>query len=98
VEHVLEHDPGEPPAVRVACSTTPEAVSIAVWNGGPPVPDHLLASFFDKFNSTKSASGGTGLGTTFARIVTEAHGGSISVSSSAEDGTRVRMTLPRVVS
>lgn len=97
-EHVLEHVPGEPPAVRVTCGTSAESVSIEVWNGGPPVPEHRLASFFDKFNSTKSASGGTGLGTTFARIVTEAHGGSISVSSSAEDGTRVRIVLPRVVS
>lgn len=98
VEHVLEHVTGEPPAVRVACASASETVTIEVWNAGPPVPDHLLERFFDKFNSTKTASGGTGLGTTFARIVTEAHGGSISVSSSAEDGTRVRMVLPRVVS
>ncbi|MDA0378934.1 MAG: sensor histidine kinase [Bacteroidetes bacterium] len=98
MEHVLEHTVDAPPPVRVACATEPASVSIEVWNGGPPVPDHLLESFFDKFNSTKAASGGTGLGTTFARIVTEAHGGSISVSSSAEDGTRVRLVLPRVVS
>ena len=98
VEHVLEHEAEDPPDVQVHCATTSDTVSVEVINGGPPIPDYLLERFFDKFNSTKTASGGTGLGTTFAHIVTEAHGGSISVSSSAEDGTRVRITLPRGVS
>lgn len=84
--------------VQVVCELAGKAVIVTVANGGPPIPDHMLPTFFEKFNSTKSESGGTGLGTTYARIVTEAHGGSISVSSSAEDGTRVRVELPRVVS
>jgi len=84
--------------VRVVCTLEEEAVGIEVINGGAPVPAYVISSFFEKFNSTKTASGGTGLGTSYAQIVTEAHGGSISVSSSEEDGTRVRVELPRIVS
>lgn len=98
-EHILENpDDSAKEGVRVMCALEDDSVTVTVWNGGPPVPDHLLASFFDKFNSTRLGQGGTGLGTTYARIVTEAHGGSISVGSSTEDGTRVHMSLPRVVS
>jgi signal transduction histidine kinase len=99
-EHVVasENDEVIAAGVHVVCSLSQDAVVIDVINGGTPVPDYLITTFFDKFNSTKSGSGGTGLGTTYARIVTEAHGGDISVSSSVEEGTRVRVTLPRVVS
>ena len=95
-EHVLETSPN--PVVTVSCTADEAVVTVDVHNGGDPVPPERLATFFDRFNSTKLGQGGTGLGTTYARIVTEAHGGSISVSSSAEDGTRVRISLPRVVS
>jgi CheY-like chemotaxis protein len=84
--------------VLVQCNASESSVTIDIINGGDPVPQERLTTFFEKFNSTKAGEGGTGLGTTYARIVTEAHGGSISVSSSAEDGTRVRVELPRVVS
>lgn len=102
VEHLRttngnEDGPG-PQGVQVLCSAEESTVTIDVVNGGDPIPEDRLATFFEKFNSTKAGDGGTGLGTTYARIVTKAHGGSISVSSSEEDGTRVRVELPRVVS
>ncbi|MDE2995202.1 MAG: HAMP domain-containing sensor histidine kinase [Bacteroidota bacterium] len=95
-EHVLETSPN--PVVTESCTADDATVTVDVHNGGDLVPPERLATFFDRFNSTKLEQGGTGLGTTYARIVTEAHGGSISVSSSAEDGTQVRISLPRVVS
>lgn len=88
----------DPVPVLVECGATDSMVSIDIVNGGTPIPEDRLATFFEKFNSTKAGEGGTGLGTTYARIVTEAHGGAISVSSSAADGTRVRVELPRAVS
>jgi len=98
-EHLLgANEDARQAGVQVSCSEGPSTVVIEIVNGGAPVPEKQLATFFEKFNSTKTGDGGTGLGTTYARIVTEAHGGSISVSSSAEDGTRVRVVLPRVVS
>ncbi len=101
VEHVEVHagaGVNGQAGVQVRCSSEGDTVVVEVANGGPAIPEDRLATFFDKFNSTKTGAGGTGLGTTYARIVTEAHGGSISVSSSEADGTRVRVTLPRAVS
>ena len=69
---------------------------IVVRNGGEPIPEHRLVTFFDKFNTTKADSGGTGLGTSYAKLVLKAHGGGIWVSSSAEEGTKVTISLPVV--
>jgi len=98
-EHLVDADPAARHAgVQVVCSESATHVITDIINGGAPVPENLLDTFFDKFNSTKAGRGGTGLGTTYARIVTEAHGGAISVRSSIEEGTRVRVELPRVTS
>ncbi len=95
VEHVQALD--EPSRrVDVYCSVEPTAVLISVQNGGAVIPPERLATFFDKFNTTKGNDGGTGLGTTYARIVTEAHGGTVSVWSSEDQGTLVSVRLPLV--
>jgi two-component system sensor histidine kinase/response regulator len=93
VEHVVGLDE-QLRRVDVFCSSDKDHVYISVQNGGPPVPQALLPAFFDKFNTTKAEQGGTGLGTSYAKLVTEAHGGTISVSSSALEGTRVTVVLP----
>ena len=69
-------------------------LDIRVCNGGPPIPTERLERFFEKFNSTKVAQGGTGLGTSYSFVVVTAHGGNISVTSSAEDGTCILVQLP----
>lgn len=70
------------------------SVRVDIHNGGTPVPVQILDTFFDKFNSTKRDSGGTGLGTSYALIVVEAHGGKIGVTSTEEQGTIVSVELP----
>jgi len=95
VEHVSELD-DQVRRVDVFCSINNGIVSVLVQNGGAPVPQALLPAFFDKFNTTKAEQGGTGLGTSYARLVTQAHGGSISVTSSALEGTQVTVQLNAV--
>ena len=82
--------------VGISCARDQGFVVIDIQNGGEPIPEDRLATFFDKFNTTKSEHGGTGLGTTYAKLVVDAHEGDISVSSSSEEGTRVSIRLPRV--
>lgn len=94
VEHVRDLPPTEQ-KLSVALGDIDNGVGIVVANGGPPIPSDLLPHFFEKFNSTKKGSGGTGLGTSYAYTVVTAHGGRMSVSSSAEEGTRVRVWLPK---
>jgi len=63
---------------------------IHINNRGEPVPKEKLELFFEKFNTDrKKKNSGTGLGTTYAYLVTKAHGGDISVESDAVNGTTV---------
>lgn len=57
------------------------------------VPVEVQDTFFDKL-STAGKSGGTGLGTYSALLMTEVMGGTISMSTSETDGTLVTVTLP----
>jgi signal transduction histidine kinase len=68
-------------------------VRIAVRNEGTPIPPDRLARIFDRFNSTKS--GRMGVGTTVARLLAEAQGGSLCASSSPEEGTIFTIRLPK---
>jgi PAS domain S-box-containing protein len=80
--------------------TQPDAeVRIAVHNGGPPIPDDLLAVLFDPFRSRalpreRRSSGGLGLGLYISQQIVASHGGRIEVASSAEAGTTFTVVLP----
>ncbi|MFW6312315.1 MAG: response regulator [Spirochaetota bacterium] len=97
VEHVAVHGPGTRDGVRVSVVRDRARCVVTVANGGPPIPPDRLAGFFEKFNSNRTEkAGGLGLGTTYARIVTRAHGGEISVTSTEEEGTIVTVALPGI--
>lgn len=94
LENAWEHDP-EPVRVEVA-AIGPDQLEVTLCNGGEPIPPERLKTIFEKYNTTKSGRGGTGLGTTIARLFVQAHGGVITATSSAEAGTCFRVRLPRV--
>lgn len=94
VEHVAGLEDVTDRLVLVAVKDTPLGVKIVIHNQGDPIPEDLLDVFFEKFN-THEKQGGTGLGTTYAFLVTQAHGGEIDVVSSEKDGTTVTVTLPK---
>ncbi len=95
IEHVADlEDPSEK-TVLIDLSNRNGRLVVAINNRGEPVPQDRLETFFEKFNSTgKRKRGGTGLGTTYAWLVTRAHGGSVSVASDRETGTTVTLELP----
>jgi len=72
---------------------------IEVANRGEPVPPATLPFIFDAFRKGRtahsSATPGLGLGLFIAQQIARAHGGSIDVSSSENDGTTFRVRLPR---
>ena len=67
------------------------ALSVAD-NGCGMSPEFLRDSLFRPFQSTKSK--GLGIGMFQARMVVEAHGGSIQVESETGKGTTVRVSFP----
>jgi signal transduction histidine kinase len=89
----LQHREG-PVSVRVRGE--PAQIVVEVTNGGAPIPQDILPSIFDSFRSGVRRRGDhLGLGLFISRAIAEAHGGALSVESSAQTGTRFRATLPR---
>jgi signal transduction histidine kinase len=73
-------------------------VVIEVEDNGPGIPPAYLERIFEKFGrfSTEQPAlqSSTGLGLTLCRLVVEAHGGTIGVTSAIGQGTTFRVTLP----
>ncbi|PCC72350.1 RsbT co-antagonist protein rsbRD N-terminal domain-containing protein [Nannocystis exedens] len=74
-----------------------DAVVIEVHNWGPPIPADRRVSLFEPFQGdpTLQARASLGLGLHISRQIVLAHGGTIEVCSTAEDGTTFTCTLPR---
>jgi two-component system sensor histidine kinase/response regulator len=80
-----------------ASGSEPDQVSFSVHNSGAIAP-HVRERLFDPFRAggdPLTRSGGLGLGLFIVKQIVEAHGGKIAVSSSAADGTRFEVQLPR---
>lgn len=71
-------------------------VEIAVRNSGSYIPPEHLSRVFERFYRVERSRGGPngGLGLAIASEIVAAHSGRIEVSSSLDDGTEFRFTLP----
>jgi signal transduction histidine kinase len=94
--------PGEPVSLRA--SGDPDAVFVQVSNRGRVIPGNALAMIFNPLVQLAPApedrgrpSTSIGLGLFIAREITQAHGGSIGVESSEEDGTVFTVRIPRAL-
>jgi signal transduction histidine kinase len=77
-------------------------VTIAVHNGGPPIPPDLIPTIFEPLvrdgsreSPARRQVGSIGLGLYIARAIVAAHGGTVDVTSSAAAGTSFTLRLPR---
>jgi signal transduction histidine kinase len=82
--------------VRLNATADAEALTIDVWNGGEPIAAANLARIFAPFwrSSTSARREGLGLGLYICDQIVKAHGGTLAVASSREDGTRFTARLP----
>jgi len=85
--------------IRVTLRGGPTAIHGEVLSFGAPIPPPVLPHIFHPFrraNDLKSTStSGLGLGLFITREIVRAHGGTISVASSAADGTSFVFEIPR---
>jgi signal transduction histidine kinase len=74
------------------CNHAAQTVTMSINNRGEVIPENILLRIGEPFFTTKSR--GTGLGMGIVKRMVEAHGGYLKITSSAEQGTDVLITLP----
>ena len=84
--------------IRVGVSTGPDSVAVAVEDDGPGIPPEDLPHVFDRLYQsvrTPAREGGSGLGLTIVKELTEAMDGRVQVQSPCQTrgGTRVVVAL-----
>ncbi|WNG40957.1 PAS domain S-box protein [Archangium violaceum] len=100
VSNALRHGAADSP-VRVELEGEGDPVVLHIQNHGPPIPTGLLPHLFDPFRRGRGLehgerrSEGLGLGLYIVQEIVHAHGGSIDVTSNAEEGTTFTVHLPR---
>jgi two-component system, OmpR family, sensor histidine kinase ChvG len=91
---VQHHAPGS--VISVHVSDAPGGMlRTSVSNRGPVISEAVMARIWDRFFTTRAKQGGTGLGLAIVASIVKAHGGVVSVASTAEDGTTFSFDLPR---
>ena len=68
---------------------------VHITDNGPGIPDHMHQKIFEHLYTTKQMGKGTGLGLTISqKIVTEHHGGRITVDTLPGQSTRFSIYIP----
>ncbi|MDX2161071.1 MAG: GAF domain-containing protein [bacterium] len=83
--------------IRAALDATDGFLRVEVVDSGAGVPDDYKTRLFDRFVQVQGRTGsrrGSGLGLTFCRLVTEAHGGRIWIEDNPGGGSIFAFTLP----
>lgn len=100
VGNAIKHGaPGSP--ITITLEGEPDEVLLSVHNTGVPIPEAQLKQIFLPFKSGKIDGGeevqgkSIGLGLYISEEIVAAHGGTISVDSSAGRGTRFVVRLPK---
>jgi signal transduction histidine kinase len=84
------------PTLRVTTRETGDAVEITVRDNGTGIPPEIRDKLFQPFFTTKPTGEGTGLGLSISYdIITQQHGGRITVESEPGAYTKFTIRLPR---
>ena len=89
--HGLPHSP-----VKIRASTDETDLVLEVWNAGEPIPRESIGKIFEPFwrHSVSASRHGLGLGLHICAQIVQAHAGTISVTSTQENGTQFTARLP----
>jgi len=88
-------DPKFKPTLKVSTRDLGDAVEINIRDNGVGIPPEIRDKLFQPFFTTKPTGEGTGLGLSISYdIVTQEHGGTISVDSQIGEFTEVTVRLP----
>lgn len=97
VENAIKYS-GRAVEIIAEASVCNETVEIRISDNGNGISSGDLRHIFDRFYRGKASAGeqpGMGLGLAYVKLLTEAHGGCITVSSSEGKGTCFTIKLPQ---
>jgi len=84
------------PVLSVRTREADDGVEVRVRDNGTGIPTDIKDKLFQPFFTTKPTGEGTGLGLSISyEIVTQQHGGTITVDSEVGDFTEFTVRLPR---
>ncbi|HEX8434119.1 ATP-binding protein [Archangium sp.] len=97
-KNALDYSPSDTP-VDFTLQDEGDTVCVEIHNEGPPIPCALLAGIFEPFRRAVEGDGhptsGLGLGLYIVEQIARAHGGTVAVRSTEEEGTTFTLQLPR---
>lgn len=95
--NAIQHGAPDSP-IRVRIVDEGNSVRLEVHNYGPPIPESILPIIFDPFRrgGTGHPSKGLGLGLYITQQIVRSHGGTLTVESSQDGGTKFSVVLPRI--
>ncbi|GAB3582626.1 hypothetical protein GCM10027345_27090 [Hymenobacter daeguensis] len=86
---------GYAPTVSISTRNLGKEVELRVRDNGLGIPEAVRAKIFQPFFTTKPTGEGTGLGLSLSYdIITQGHGGTLSVQSEEGSGTEFVISLP----
>ncbi|MBM9504504.1 sensor histidine kinase [Actinacidiphila acididurans] len=98
VSNAVRHTPPGGAVTLRATTPAPDTVTVDVTDTGTGIPPSDLPRVFDRFwradKSRTRRTGGSGLGLPIARKLAEAHGGTITATSTPGEGSTFTLTLP----
>ncbi len=82
--------------ISVKLQRKDDEVKISFKNSGKPISEEDIDILFQQYRRARSSEGkqGWGLGLAVVKGITEAHNGSVHVTSSEKEGTEFTMTMP----
>jgi signal transduction histidine kinase len=99
VSNALRHGDEESPVVVSLDGSRPESVTISVQNGGAAIPGDVVPQLFEPFEvgprPPETPRRQIGLGLFLVKRFVTAHGGSVTLRSTPDEGTLITVVLPR---
>ena len=97
VENAVYYSPSQREVKLWAKIDERGTLMVVVEDHGKGISEANQAKIFQRFFTTESASGGTGLGLATVATVVQAHGGTVTVSSTLGQGSRFELLLPGAI-
>jgi two-component system, OmpR family, sensor kinase len=97
VTNAVQHTPAGTP-ITVVVQPRDGQVELTVTDHGPGMPADVADKIFERFyrgdNSRNPETGGSGLGLSIVKSITEAHAGTVTIDTSPTNGTTFTIHLP----